>query len=102
VVHSGFWHIHAAERVKARLYQDAGEGYGEARLTRLSGGLSGDRFVLERSTEGSLPLARDTETLRVYGLPAPKEVVGAREHRLCNGALELTVDAGWRWLEVRL
>jgi alpha-glucosidase len=96
------WHIHAAERVEARLYEDAGEGYGESRLTRLSGGLTGERFVLERSTEGTLPLARDTETLRVYGLPTPKEVVGAREHRVRDGVLELTVDAGWRRLEVRL
>jgi alpha-glucosidase len=96
------WHLHAAERVEARLYEDAGEGYGESRLTRLSGGLTGERFVLERSTEGTLPLARETETLRVYGLPAPTEVVGAREHRVRDGVLELTVDAGWRRLEVRL
>jgi alpha-glucosidase len=96
------WYLHAAERLEARLYEDAGEGYGEARLTRLSGGLSGARFVLERSTEGSLPLARDTEMLRVYGLPAPMEVVGAREHHVRDGVLELTVDAGWRRLEVRL
>jgi alpha-glucosidase len=97
------WHVHAAERVEARLYEDAGEGYGESRLTRLSGGLTGDRFVLERSTEGALPLARDTETLRVYGLSAPKEVVGARAHHVRDGVLlELTVDAGWRRLEVRL
>jgi alpha-glucosidase len=58
--------------------------------------------VLERRTEGTLPLARDTETLRVYGLSAPKEVVGAREHRVRDGVLELTVDAGWTRLEVRL
>jgi alpha-glucosidase len=96
------WCIHAAERVEARLYEDAGEGYGASRLTRLTGGLSGDRFVLERSTEGTLPLARDTETLRVYGLPPPKEVVGAREHRVRNGALELTVAADWTRVEVRL
>ncbi|HEX8819646.1 MAG TPA: glycoside hydrolase family 31 protein [Archangium sp.] len=94
------WHLHAAERVEARLYEDAGEGYGASRLTRLSGGLTGDRFVLERSTEGTLPLARDTETLRVYGLPAPKEVIGAREHHVRDGVLELTMEAGWRRLEV--
>ncbi|MFY0564998.1 hypothetical protein ACN28E_14240 [Archangium lansingense] len=94
------WHVHVAERVDARLYEDAGEGYGESRLTRLSGERVGDRFVLERSTEGSLPLARDTETLRLYGLPAPREVVGAREHRVRDGVLELTVDAEWQRLEV--
>jgi alpha-glucosidase len=88
--------------VEARLYEDAGEGYGASRLTRLSGGLSGDRFVLERSTEGTLPLARDTETLRVYGLPPPKEVVGAQGHGVRNGALELKVAADWTRVEVRL
>ena len=93
------WHVHVAERVEACLYEDAGEGYGESRLTRLRGERVGERFVLERSTEGSLPLARDTETLRLYGLSAPREVVGAREHRMRDGVLELTVDAGWHRLE---
>ena len=96
------WHLHAAERMEAHLYEDAGEGYGESRLTRLSGAWAGGRFVLERSTEGTLPLARDTESLCVYGLPTPREVVGAREHRVRDGVLELTMDAGWRLLEVRL
>ncbi|MFL5355626.1 glycoside hydrolase family 31 protein [Archangium sp.] len=96
------WHLHAAERVEARLYEDAGEGYGDFRLTRLLGVRDGNRFVLERSTEGSLPLARDMETLRIYGLPPPREVVGARSHRLGNGVLELVVEAGWQRLEVVL
>jgi alpha-glucosidase len=30
----------------------------------------------------------------------PREVVGAREHRMRDGVLELTVDAGWQRLEV--
>jgi alpha-glucosidase len=96
------WHVHAAERVEAQLYEDAGEGYGASRVSRLSGGLKGERFVLERRTEGMLPLERDTETLRVYGLPAPREVKGARAHQVRNGVLELTVEGGWRRLEVLL
>ncbi len=88
--------------MEARLYEDAGEDYGESRLTRLSGGLKGDLFVLERSTDGTLPLARDTETLRVYGLPVPKEVVGTCKHCVRNGAFDLTVDVGWQRLELRL
>ncbi len=95
------WHVHVGERVEAHLYEDAGEGYGEARVTRLRGGLVGGRFVLERSMEGVLPLARDMERLRLYGLPAPGEVVGAREHRVRDGVLEVTVEAGWQRLEVR-
>ncbi|WP_257461656.1 glycoside hydrolase family 31 protein [Archangium lipolyticum] len=96
------WHIHAAERVEARLYEDAGDGYGASRLTRLAGEWKGDRFVLERSVEGSLPLARETETLCVYALSTPREVLGAREHRFVDGLLLLEVEAGWSRVEVRL
>lgn len=96
------WHIHAAERMEARLYEDAGEGYGESRRTRLRGGLEAERWVLERSVEGSLPLERTSEVLRLYGLSWPIDVVGARAWRFEGGVLELQVDASWQRLEVRL
>jgi alpha-glucosidase len=96
------WHIHAAPRVEARLYEDEGEGYGASRLTRLTGEWKGDRFVLERATEGKLPLRRETETLCVYALSTPREVLGAREHRFVDGLLLLEVEAGWSRVEVRL
>ncbi|KFE70296.1 Alpha-glucosidase [Hyalangium minutum] len=96
------WHIHAAPRIDARLYEDAGEGYGAARLTRLVGEWQSGRCVLERATEGELPLARQQETLCVYGLPAPREVRGARQHRFAEGKLTLDVEGDWRRLEILL
>ncbi|WNG33762.1 alpha-glucosidase [Archangium violaceum] len=96
------WHIHAAPRVEARLYEDAGDGYGASRVTQLNGEWAGERFVLERRTEGALPLARETETLCVYALSAPREVLGAREYRFEDGVLLLEVEAGWSRVEVRL
>jgi alpha-glucosidase len=96
------WHIHAAPRVEARLYEDAGDGYGASRLTRLTGEGTEGRFVLERHTEGALPSARQTETLCLYALPEPKAVRGAREHRFVDDVLLVEVDAGWTRLEVQL
>jgi len=96
------WHIHVASRVEGKLYEDAGEGYGASRTTRLSGDWTKDLFVLERSTEGALPPSRDTETLCLYGLTAPREVLGAREHRFVDGVLLVDVASDWKKLEVRL
>lgn len=94
------WHVHAAAEVRGRLYEDEGEGYGPSRLTHLTGGLDGGRFWLERRSEGALPLAREEEVLRVYGLKTASAVSGAREHRFENGVLELKVGADWTRLEV--
>jgi alpha-glucosidase len=94
------WHIHAAPRVEGRLYEDAGDGYGASRVTRLTGGVAGGRFVLERSVGGELPLSRARETLCVYGLSAPRAVRGAREHRFADGVLTVEVEGGWQRLEV--
>lgn len=96
------WHVHAAAEVRGRLYEDAGEGYGDSRLTHLRGGVTGDVFHLERRAEGALPLEREEEVLRVYGLAGAHSVTGAREHRFVDGVLELRVDAAWERLEVRL
>ena len=95
------WHVHAGPQVEGRLYEDAGEGYGESRLTRLRGGVTGGRFVLEREVVGALPLERKVEELRVYGLPPPKDVFGVQALRVEQGTLVLTMDAAWRRVEVR-
>lgn len=95
------WHVHAAAEVHGRLYEDAGEGQGEWRDTRLTGGLKDGVLRLERRAEGSLPLARETETIRVHGLRAAQAVTGARAHRLADGVLEIEVPAGWERIEVR-
>jgi alpha-glucosidase len=96
------WHVHAAAEVRGRLYEDEGEGYGPSRLTHLKGGLENGRLWLERQTEGALPLVREEEVLRVYGLQKVKAVTGAREHRFENGMLDLKVSADWTRLEVTM
>ncbi|WP_224248533.1 glycoside hydrolase family 31 protein [Hyalangium gracile] len=94
------WHIHAAPRVEASLYEDEGEGYGPSRVTRLTGTGETGRLVLERTTEGKLPQARERETLCVYGVSAPREVRGARQHRFEEGRLTVEVEGGWQRLEI--
>jgi alpha-glucosidase len=94
------WHVHAAPRVEARLYEDEGDGYGASRETWLTGTWEAGRFVLERTTEGALPLARTQETLCVNGLPEPREVRGARQHSFAQGRLTLEVEGDWRRLEI--
>ncbi|MBM7118458.1 glycoside hydrolase family 31 protein [Archangium primigenium] len=95
------WHIHVGPQVEGQLYEDAGEGYGASRITRLRGDKTADRFVLERSTEGALPVSREKETLCLYGLPEPRELSGGREHRFVDGVLLVDVAADWTRLEVR-
>jgi alpha-glucosidase len=94
------WHLHAAPRVEAHLYEDTGDGHGASRLTRLIGRGTVDRLVLERETEGELPLHRSTETLCVYGIAAPRNVLGARAHRFERGVLTLEVESGWKRVEL--
>ncbi len=94
------WHVHAAAEVRGRLYEDAGEGWGPSRLTHLTGGLVDGVFRLERRTEGTLPLVRSEEVIRVYGLTGVRSVSGAREHSFTDGVLALWLDATWERLAV--
>ena len=95
------WHIHAGEGVNATLYEDAGDGYGDYRLTTLTGGFDRGRLVLERKVQGTLPLARQTETLRIYGLKGVRSITGALELRgVVNGVLEVPMSANWDRLVV--
>lgn len=95
------WHVHAAPAVRGRLYEDEGDGHGASRTTHLSGGLDGDTFTLERSASGALPLARDVETIRIYGLAPPRAASGVRAYRVVDGAVEVEVAADWRHIELR-
>lgn len=95
------WHIHAGPDVRLSLYEDAGDGYGESRLTTITGGMDRGRFWLERRVQGSLAPARETETLRIYGLKGVRSVTGALELRsLVDGILELPMSVGWDRLVV--
>ncbi|MCI0670097.1 MAG: glycoside hydrolase family 31 protein [Myxococcaceae bacterium] len=94
------WHVHVGPEVKGVLYEDAGDGYGAARRTRLRGGTEGGRFVLERHVEGAVSPPRDTETLLLHGLTQPREVTGARAWDVEDGTLRVVVDAAWERIEV--
>jgi alpha-glucosidase len=96
------WHLHAAERVSGRLYEDEGDGHGASRATRIEGGLDGATFALERSATGALPLAREVERIRIHGVPAPRSVVGARSHRAIDGGVEIEVAADWQRIELQV
>jgi alpha-glucosidase len=90
--------------VRGRLYEDAGDGYGESRTTLVRGGLDGHVFRLERSATGTLPLLRASETLRVHGLPPPRavSVSGARAHRVAGGAVDIEVAADWERIDLHV
>ena len=94
------WHLHAAPEIHGRLYEDAGDGYGDSRLTVLSGQLGEGVLKLERRVEGRLPLSRSEETIRVYGLPYASGVTGANSFKFERGVLEMRVAAGWTELTV--
>lgn len=94
------WHVHAAETIRGHLYEDAGDGYGEARETRLSGAVRDGALRLHRAAAGRLALDRTTETIVVYGLERVSRVDGAQRWSFENGALHLTVGATWSEVSV--
>ncbi|HLL01495.1 MAG TPA: TIM-barrel domain-containing protein [Myxococcaceae bacterium] len=95
------WHIHAGPDVRLRLYEDDGDGYGESRLTTITGGMDRGRFFLERRVQGALPPARKTETLRIYGLKGVRSITGPLELRsLVDGVLEVPMSGNWDRLVV--
>ncbi len=94
------WHVHAADQVTGTLYEDAGDGYGPARVTKLRGEQEGGTLRLTREVTGDLPAGRDTETLFVYGLEGTESVSGATSWAFQGGALRLEVAADWRDIEI--
>ena len=89
------WHVHAADRIAGRLYEDAGDGYGPSRVTTLRGERDGDTLRLTREVRGELAPERQEETLYLYGLSAPQSVSGALSWAFENGALRLGAQADW-------
>ncbi len=94
------WHLHAADEVHGRLYEDAGDGYGESRLTVVRGQRGPGVFELERKVEGKLPLTRTEETVRVYGLSYATGVKGALSFKFEGGVLEMRLPGGWTGVTV--
>ncbi len=98
--HSLEWHLHAAATVETVLYEDAGDGYGASRVTRITGSLEGDSLRLERTVTGDLSPERNLETLYIYGLQTVSGVSGARSHSFLEGVLRVELSADWTRLEV--
>jgi alpha-glucosidase len=95
------WHIHAGPDLRARLYEDDGDGYGESRTALITGAFDRGRFILERKAQGNLASARQTETLLIYGLKGVRSVTGALELRsFKDGVLEVPMSASWDRLVV--
>ncbi|MDY7230536.1 TIM-barrel domain-containing protein [Hyalangium rubrum] len=95
------WHIHAGPDVRLSLYEDAGDGYGESRLTTITGGMDRGRFWLERRVQGNLATPREKETLRIYGLKGVRAITGALElGSLVDGVLEVPMSVKWDRLVV--
>ncbi len=95
--------MHAGPEIYGRLYEDEGDGYGDARTTVLVGGVVGQRLRIERRASGDLPFGRKTDTLRIYGLPEVGAVTSkVVEQRFADGVLEVKLRSDWRELEVEL
>jgi len=96
------WHIHVAGQITGSLIEDAGNGYGDSRVTRLSGSLESHTLILEREVTGAFQVTRDTETLHVHGLPSFSSVTGVTAQSFEGSVLTLSVLADWTRLELRL
>lgn len=96
------WHIHVAETIAGSLIEDAGDGYGDSRVTRLLGRLEMGALILEREVAGAYTVTRDVETLHIYGLQSFSSVTGTISHHFEDGVLTLSVLTDWARLEVQL
>jgi alpha-glucosidase len=95
------WHLApGAGGVRASLYEDEGDGYGQSRTTEVRGRMEGKALVLERQVSGQLPLAREHDTLHLYGLPGSPGVEGAEVLSSEPGHLILRVPAAWTRISV--
>ncbi|WP_044181551.1 glycoside hydrolase family 31 protein [Hyalangium minutum] len=97
------WHIHVGPDVRARLYEDEGDGYGESRLSLITGSFDRGRFTLERRVQGKLAPVRQQETLYLYGLKGVRSVTGALELGAWkDGVLEIPMGVDWDRLVVNV
>ncbi|HEX2865220.1 MAG TPA: TIM-barrel domain-containing protein [Deinococcales bacterium] len=88
------WNVAVAATMTGVLYEDEGDGYGESRVTRLSGTLDDSGFRLSRAVEGPLAAGRESETIRLFGLPDGLRFEGV-EARVAGNVTELTLPADW-------
>jgi len=89
------WHVHVAASVRGTLYEDAGDGHGEHRVTTLTGTLNDGTLRLERATSGALSVNRDAETLVLYGLGRVEHASGATDWTQNDAAVRVTVPGDW-------
>ncbi len=82
------------------LYEDAGDGPAEGRLTRLIGDREAGRLSVRREAEGAAALPEQRETLHIIGLEPVREVQGAASFSYEDGVLRLTLPARWEEVTV--
>ncbi len=96
------WHLLPALTMHGSLYEDAGDGFGADRQTVLHGQLENGVLMLEKTSTGSLPLERSSETLVLYNILSVQNISGAKTHHLESGVLSIELDATWIRLEIHL
>jgi alpha-glucosidase len=94
------WHIHVGATIDASLYEDAGDGYGDSRETRITGRLENGTLTLERVVTGNLKSNREMEIIYLYGLNMVSSVAGSKSYTFENGVSTLEVATDWKRLEV--
>ncbi|MFN3266150.1 MAG: glycoside hydrolase family 31 protein [Deinococcales bacterium] len=107
------WQILAAPKIQGELYEDAGDGYGANRYSRLQGHWDEQVLRLEKTSTGSLAFERQLEQVVIYGLAKVHEVhsdgllanadaepFDFHEHPDCS-TLTVMLQPDWTWLELR-
>jgi alpha-glucosidase len=94
------WHINPSSRVEGLLYEDEGEGFGEHRITRVTGESRNGQIVLRRVTEGSLPSVRESEEIHLLGLERASSIEGCISHEQRANKLVIQVPVDWTELKV--
>ncbi|HET9377551.1 MAG TPA: hypothetical protein VFO40_21445, partial [Chthoniobacterales bacterium] len=89
-----------SSRVEGLLYEDAGEGFGEHRISRVIGESRNDQIVIRRVTEGSLPSVRESEEIHLLGLERASSIEGSISHQQRGNKLVIQVPIDWTELKV--
>jgi alpha-glucosidase len=94
------WHINPSSRIEGLLYEDEGEGFGEHRITRVTGESRNGQIVIRRVTEGNLPSVRESEEIHLLGLERASSIAGSISHQQRGNKLVIRVPVDWTELKV--
>jgi alpha-glucosidase len=97
------WHLLPSAQMQGNLFEDAGDGYGETRISQISGTMDTQGLWLEKTSTGNLGYAREQETLVLYEIPSIANIVGAKDSFYASSqqTLRLVLEPTWTRLEVR-